>query len=182
MDAVVEVWQTRPDGTYSSLRPGVDDGDCRGRIPFMNGSISSFTTWLSGSTGILHGLGPSRWDFASFGPPVLHMLVQAPDHSPLLVDIPVLTNNKGEQQAFSWTDWRGSAWVGSKEAAADPYEIVSWTTDLEGIIQVHVRLHLIPSSNDTADMCPSFVWGHPQAFFREPMAVCAAPLLDWFAL
>ncbi|CAB9500636.1 expressed unknown protein [Seminavis robusta] len=30
-NATIEIWQTRPDGTYSSLRAGSDDGDCRAR-------------------------------------------------------------------------------------------------------------------------------------------------------
>jgi hypothetical protein len=73
--ASVEVWQTRPDGTYASLRKNVDEGDCRAQASLEHGqSTALFETLAPGSTGILGGLGPSNWDFMPYGRPVIHIL------------------------------------------------------------------------------------------------------------
>jgi len=141
-DVVVqlEAWQARPDGTYSSLRAGVDDGDCRATVPLPHSESSSssssssrspspaakfeFDTVAPGSTGALGGLGPSKLDFPPYGPPVLHLLVTATStarsdgyyYAPTLVDVPLPLNTKTtERRPFRWTDWRGSAWA--KDAA-----------------------------------------------------------------
>lgn len=180
---MVDVWQTRPDGSYSSLRPNVDEGDCRARL---SSSDLSWTSVLPGSTGALQGLGP--WDLPPYGPPVVHLLVTAPGHQQLLVDIPVLVSSRTkERQDFSWTDWRGSAWVQSVASNQLAYELTQWTVVDAAVVQVDATLYLVAGQLDDDDdpassLCPSLVHGHPQAFFREPLAVCARPLLDWFAL
>jgi hypothetical protein len=83
-EVVMEVWQPRPDGTYSSIRPGVEEGDCRASVPVtiftqqrrqhddedenensnnIDDSVGrigtvKFDTFIPGSTGILNGLVP----------------------------------------------------------------------------------------------------------------------------
>jgi hypothetical protein len=55
----LEIWQARPDGTYSSLTG--DDYDCRARIVPNSLDASSsvlIDTFAPGSTGCLGGLGP----------------------------------------------------------------------------------------------------------------------------
>lgn len=91
----VEVWQTRPDGTYSSLSPGVQEGDCRASVPVVTASPSLlsfyFDTLAPGSTGAFGGLGAFRddvrglWlpygilpfpdDIPPYGPPAIHFYV-----------------------------------------------------------------------------------------------------------
>jgi hypothetical protein len=38
------------------------------------------------------------------------------------------------------------------------------------------------SSVSSSLWCPSLLYGLPSSFFLEPIAVCARPLLDFFAL
>ena len=54
----IDVWQARSDGTYSSLRPGEEEGDCRARLPLPEDGLVEFETIAPGSTGSLNGLGP----------------------------------------------------------------------------------------------------------------------------
>lgn len=86
--ATVEVWQTQPDGRYSSLHSKNDD--CRATIPVNEQGDVEFSTVAPGSTGIMAGLGPRGWESFPYGPPVMHLLVKAPHHDPLLLDVPVL--------------------------------------------------------------------------------------------
>ena len=74
IDGVItmEVWQPRPDGTYSSLRPGIEEGDCRASVPMQQNHMNTnnnnefsnilgyvqFTTSTPGSPGLLNGLIP----------------------------------------------------------------------------------------------------------------------------
>ena len=68
----MEVWQPRPDGTYSSLRPGIEEGECRASVPIQQNHINTnnnnefstilgqvqFSTLAPGSPGLLNGLIP----------------------------------------------------------------------------------------------------------------------------
>ena len=68
----MEVWQPRPDGTYSSLRPGIEEGDCRASVPIQQNHMNTnnnnefsnilghvqFSTLAPGSPGVLNGLIP----------------------------------------------------------------------------------------------------------------------------
>ena len=106
----IDIWQTRPDGTYPSIRSALRDGDheCRGRFVIspthknhndddssssgkqysntttvISSSSSSFVfhTFAPGSTGALNGLGPHRWDLPPYGPPVIHMMIHSSSSS-----------------------------------------------------------------------------------------------------
>lgn len=63
------MWQTRPDGTYSSLRPDTEEGDCHASVPIQQNNVNTnefsnnlghvqFTTLAPGSPGLLNGLIP----------------------------------------------------------------------------------------------------------------------------
>lgn len=180
--AKAEVWQARPDGTYTSLQSG--NGDCRATVLPQNGQLQ-FTTMAPGSTGALGGLGPSGWDAAPYGQPVLHMLLTADEHQALLIHVPIVPHGKTlEQRSFWGGDFRGHA--GKKKSEAGPYKVTSWTVDGDaGEIQVEMDVFLTRGSSAedlTKELCPSFLYGMPSSFFVEPIAVCAPSLLNFFPL
>lgn len=204
-NATIEVWQTRPDGTYSSLRHGNDEGECRAKWmaiessdsdPILNpASTVEFETMAPGSTGFMSGLGPSGWEFYPYGPPVIHVLVRSgvDGISPLLVDIPVPIRKKTlEEQPFTWTDWRGAAWVKSKGNPEQPaFNVTSWDADVEkNSVSLTVDLFLKEDRDYALSytaatsklMCPSLIYGFPRSFFLEPIPVCGKYLLDYFDL
>jgi hypothetical protein len=192
----IQAWQTRPDGRYSSLRPGVDEGDCRAQAQSSPGAAPLvFDTVAPGSYGSLGGLGPGGWDFMPYGPAVVHLWAMADGYAPTLVDLPVAMDARSLQAkspAFGWTDWRGASWMRSSAATAEGargYEITAWTADLAARqVTIEVTLFLQPAAPTTASaatvdsFCEAPVYGLPASFFREPLAVCARPLLDFFAL
>lgn len=195
--ATVEAWQARPDGTFSSLRPGVQDGDCRAQLEANKGAVE-FQTLPPGSYGSLSGLGPNKWDFMPYGEPVIHFLVTAPGHAPTLVDVPIYFHWASlESRSFGWNDWRGTAWVRQTMSTDSGYKILSWKSDHKRrSISVSLNLFMQPSGEDSSAaasdasssshaeemMCESLLYGLPSSFFREPMAVCASSLLDLFTL
>lgn len=179
--AKVEVWQARPDGTYSSLQSG--NGDCRATVMPNDGQVK-FNTMVPGSTGALGGLGPSGWDVAPYGQPVIHMLVTTPNHQPLLIHVPIVPRAKTlEQRNFWGGDWRGHA--GKKKTKADAFNVTSWTVEGDAEIQVELDVFLArgsSSQNLKRELCPSRLYGMPNSFFLEPIAVCAPSLLNFFPL
>lgn len=176
----IEIWQTRPDGSYSSLHPGQEDGDCRARI-----KGTSFSTYAPGSTGAMGGLGPCKFDMTPFGPPVLHILVTAPGHLPTLNDIPILMKRKTlEQRSAWWPDWRGASWI-KQSSKHKSYEIMAWTPDVKArAVDVQLAIYMKADEYEgslESQMCPSWMYGLPSSFFQEPISVCASSLLDFFA-
>ncbi|KAL7482392.1 hypothetical protein ACHAW6_008058 [Cyclotella cf. meneghiniana] len=134
-NARIEVWQPRPDGTYSSLRNGVQDGDCRATLSITTDSITLnnfqlghvvIETLAPGSAGILGGLGPSPssfWfgEYPPYSPGRIHFLVNVPGYYPLLAELSMntvgkmLSNNArrgtvardiGDRYRFFGGDWR----------------------------------------------------------------------------
>jgi hypothetical protein len=184
-DAEIDVWQTRPDGTYSSLTSA--RGECRARYSVQNGRVD-FSTVAPGSTGSMGGLGPGGWDTYPYGPPVIHLLVKAASRTPLLVDIPILFNLQSlEQNSFWGGDFRGAAWVRKSEGVR--YRFVSWKgypKDNRIETEIDVFLHEASLTARTTflepELCRSFLYGFPSSFFLEPIALCAPSLLDFFDL
>lgn len=195
----MEVWQARPDGTYSSLSRK-DDYDCRASIgpKTMDGSSSVVLNTLApGSTGCLGGLGPSGWDFPPYGPPVIHFMIQ--DHSyrhlPLLVDVPITFHRKTLKYSKSFTFWpdlRGPAWVAPRDPhQRTSYQVRSWEPngDVKSrTIAADLDFYLIQSESYKSNpsvtnkwLCPSWVFS-PKSFFLEPVSVCTAWLLDFFSI
>jgi len=206
-NVTVEIWQTRPDGTYSSLRQGKDEGECRAKWiahvdpndhvfdSTSNPFTVDFTTMAPGSTGSLGGLGPKKWEFSPYGPPVLHIMVRPglDGVAPLLVDVPVPIHPKTlEQRPFKWKDWRGPAWVKAKGHPEQPgFNITSWEPDLESrsvsigvdlFLQEDKEYALSYTSSTSKLMCPSLVYGLPNSFFLEPISVCGGYFMDIFDL
>ena len=111
-EADIEIWQARPDGTYSSLSN--EDKECRARSHTVTGN-AVFQTVAPGSTGSLQGLGPNGWEFAPYGPPTIHILVKATEYDATLVDVLLPINMKTLEHGKFWgPDIRGSAWVRQK--------------------------------------------------------------------
>ena len=209
-DIRVEVWQTRPDGTYSTLKQDSDDsssGDCRATVPVSMGpgtaavtTTASFSTVAPGSTGVMGGLGPGKLESYPYGRPVIHILVNSSSYQPLLLDVPVLFVPKTlEQRDFSLQslDWSGRGWSVRNPPELDmPYKITSWNADVaRNHIDINIDLYLekrpmehaggnSKTSSATDDMfCPSSISSFaPTAFFVEPIAVCRRYLLDFLSL
>jgi hypothetical protein len=184
--SIIEVWQTRPDGTYSNLgskrtlQPS--DNECRAKISPKDG-VAVFTTVAPGSTGMMGGIGPSGRDFYPYGPPVIHMLIRMPGHAPVLADFRVLVNPKTlEQRSFFLGDWRPISWMRSRPKG-QPLKLKSWIPNTENnsiTIEIDVRLHQHP--DDAVEFCESLFYGLPDSFYFEPVSVCAPSLLDFFAM
>lgn len=205
-NATIEIWQTRPDGTYSSLRQGNEEGDCRsswiagtsgegGGDSDNNPHSVEFTTMAPGSTGSLGGLGPNHWEFAPYGPPMMHILVRPGFDGvrPLLVDVPVTIHHKTlQQREFTWRDWRGPSWMKSRGNPDQPsFNITSWEEELEApSVTMEVDLFLREdkdfsfayTSSTSNLMCPSLFYGLPRSFFLEPISMCGRYMLDYFDL
>jgi hypothetical protein len=182
--SVVEIWQPRPDGQYSSLRALMpDSNDCRAQVPLTNEGVAHFATVAPGSTGTMGGLGPGGWEWNPYGPPVIHFLVRAKGHAPLLVDLPILVHPKTlEPRNFSIGDFRGVAWVRGNPAEL-PMKIRSWSANVaENKISLEVDVYMQPAHPDQPEFCPSYMYGTPASFFLEPISVCAPSLMDFFAL
>jgi hypothetical protein len=190
LEGRIEIWQARPDGTYSSLRPGVDDNDCRASSPVSSDTMT-FHTVFPGSTGILGGLGPGGFDTMFYGPPTIHLLVSASSHSPVLVDVPFLVDvNTLQQKTFKWPDWRGSAWIRNKPAQP-PFQFAGWDVSPDrSHVDVSINVYLSAaegSQNGTrfagrSPLCHSLFQLLPGAFFREPLGVCVPSILDFFSI
>jgi len=181
----LEVWQTRPNGLYSSVTPNLEEGICRATVPITN-SKAVFTSLAPGSTGILGGMGPSSWDFMPYGAPVINMLLSGSNyHEPLLINIPIVFDNKLQPTNFFGPDFRGSAWTTRKSRTAS-YQIQSWNTDSEGqSIEIHLNVFMTATNSSTPlqnRLCRSKFFISPSSFFNAPIAVCAPFLLDFFEL
>eukprot|EP00539_Tryblionella_compressa_P007221 CAMPEP_0178771086 /NCGR_PEP_ID=MMETSP0744-20121128/21748_1 /TAXON_ID=913974 /ORGANISM="Nitzschia punctata, Strain CCMP561" /LENGTH=215 /DNA_ID=CAMNT_0020427527 /DNA_START=129 /DNA_END=775 /DNA_ORIENTATION=- len=187
-------WQTLPDGRYTSLRPSSsDDGDiCRATVRVDQEGQAKFSTVAPGSVGIMNGMGPFGADNSPYGKPVIHTLVKAPHHAPLLLDIPILPHHKTlEERKFSMEslDFRGLAWSRRKSKGEPPYKIASWKPNKEENhidIEVNIYLELTPADDDDdgspdIDFCPS-LYLFPGSFFLEPISICARSMLDFFPL
>jgi len=185
-DTTIEVWQARPNGTYSSLRPGVEDGDCRAMQQYVKPSVA-FETYAPGSTGSMGGIGPGGWDTMPYGAPSIHVLVHNPQRASTLINFPIsFLQDSLSQLQSSWSDWRGSAWVQGKPKSP-PYKVTTWNArPEENTIEVDVEIYQnaqpIPVQDKMKEMCRSWLYGLPGSFFLEPISVCAPSLFDFFAL
>jgi hypothetical protein len=178
---IVEIWQTRPDGKYTSLR---NSDDCRAQVQVDKLGEVFFSTVAPGSSGIMGGLGPFGFDWLPYGPPIIHILVHVAGHEPLLLDLPAHPRKKTlEQQKFSLGDWRGVGWM-SKKPVESVMNISSWEPTVEeNRISIEFEISLQRSSQATElELCESYFYGLPASFFLEPIAVCSPSTLDFFAL
>ena len=182
--SVVEIWQAKPNGRYSSLRSlNPDSNECRAQVPLSDTGVVKFTTVAPGSTGVMGGLGPGGWEWSPYGPPKIHILVRASGHAPLLVDLPIMINPKTlKPRTFFLGDLQGAAWMQGKPRE-NPMVIRSWKADIaKNEIALEIDVYLQQSHMDQPAFCPSYIYGVPSSFFLEPMSVCATSILDFFAL
>lgn len=206
----LEIWQARPDGTYSSLRPGQDDDDCRVRTHLdsnNNHESWKFFTVAPGSVGSLGGLIPHAWlDWMPYRPPLLHFLISpspTTTTTPILVDVPISFQSKTLQQRQSPLSmaylWRGPDYLKDKVTMGGekrPVEISSWIPHpKENRIEITIDIYL-PAANDvvvaeanpsahkngTALFCNVLPFGFPASFLLEPISICSPTLLDFFNL
>lgn len=190
-ETTVEVWQARPDGSYSSLAPGYDEGECRSTLSLDPSSSAEFRfhTVAPGSSGSLGGLGPSGYDFPPYAPPAIHLLIRTPGYDAMLIDVMFMP----EGRTFRGGDWRGHGWVGSGASSDMRYE-VSTMDGNDGSMAVEAEFFLTTrlfaedgENEDTRsideELCQSRLYGfRPKSFFTEPIAVCAPSLMDYFDL
>jgi hypothetical protein len=182
--SVVEIWQAKPNGRYSSLRSVMaDSNECRAQVPISSTGVVKFKTVAPGSTGVMGGLGPGGWEWSPYGPPKIHILVRASGHAPLLVDVPIMFNPKTlKPRNFILGDFRGAAWT-QGIAGENSMVIRSWKADVANSeIALEIDLYLQPSRLDQPAFCPSYIYGVPSSFFLEPISICASSMLDFFAL
>ena len=188
----VEAWQARPDGTYSSLRSGVEEGECRSTIDVTHDGSFHVETLAPGSVGMFSGIGPRGVDLPPYGPPVINFFIQSQGHNPLLVNIPV------SAKSFYGPDIRGPVVVGSGSGKSGDAsaQISSWNVEDNGEISLSIDFFLTVRSSDGTSsagddsmslshiFCNSNSWfpGTPKSFFVEPIAVCAPSALDFFEL
>ena len=202
-DSVIamEVWQPRPDGTYSSLRPGIEEGDCRASVPIHQNNNDNefsnilgkvqFTTLPPGSPGLLNGLTPhgSR-DYPPYSKGNIQMYLNFDGYYPWLGQLSMNELDDTEvgrrPHDAKYNDDSGSGSGGG-------VEIKSVTQVSDSLIQVEIDIfieqrkseEITTGSQDSRDIfCSSrglFNW-ITSSFFKEPIAVCFPSLLDFFQL
>ena len=207
----MEVWQPRPDGTYSSLRSGIDEGDCRATVPAVVNNrenefsnfvgLVQFQTLSPGSPGLLGGLIPSSnaRDYPPYGQGIIHMLVNIDGYHPFISQLSMSDLN--DWLLLEKHDSRGSRFRvnGSMKNANSNLEIqsVHVTTQAGYDIAFEVKVDIFvdpkqqgkaaPEGSSPQDLfCSSnhhglFKW-MAYSFFKEPIAICFPSLLDFFEI
>ena len=207
-EITMEVWQPRPDGTYSSIRPGIEEGDCRASVPItLTESNSSdeidtdtnrigtveFETFVPGSIGLLNGLVPSSSrDYPPYKPGNIHMFLNMEGYQPSLIELSMNELNNFIPKKMSKGRFKLS---GAKSANKnDGIEILSVTPKsrpgYEMAIEVELNLYLLGNDTKTQDITNIFCshkllqggLSRIQSFFKEPISVCSAAYMDFFAL
>jgi hypothetical protein len=210
-NVTIQVWQPRPDGTYSSLRDGVEEGDCRATIilkddlnttPEQSNFLGhvEFDTLTPGSPGLLGGLAPSTSSFGEFiyGPGKIHLLVNVDGHYPLLeelsmVDVGKMLSNSGNVgvgMRYFGPDLRPHVAVAhNKNDLFGGMEIQSAAV-VDPKLEVEIDLFIIPMPDEAkekleqAEVFCTVDGGllGLSSFFKEPISLCFPSLLDYFAL
>ena len=209
-EATLEVWQPRPNGTYSSIRQGIEEGDCRASVPITmttgnsdsniidtdnNNRIGTveFETFAPGSIGILNGLVPSSSrDYPPYKPGAIHMFLNVEGYEPLLIELRMSELNDWIPAKINKGRFKLS---GGKSFSnnSDGIEILSVTPKsrpgYELAIEVEINLFLVVVGNDkeTQDIFCSHNLQRGRlnripSFFKEPISVCSAAYMDFFAL
>mmetsp|Transcript_208 Transcript_208/g.397 ORF Transcript_208/g.397 Transcript_208/m.397 type:complete len:434 (+) Transcript_208:22-1323(+) len=116
----LEVWQPRPDGTFSSLHSGMEEGDCRASVTAITGIESEWSNLLGqvqyetlapGSTGLLGGLVPdSSREYPPYGPASINMFLNVEGYNPSLVQLNMNELDKFMLQKDSDGRFRFNGW------------------------------------------------------------------------
>ena len=125
-------------------------------------------------------------NYCRYGPPVIHMLVQVVDHSPILLDVPILFRMSDlAQTGFSLGDWRGQGWQKYRPRES-VLNLVTWEPSVEeNKITLEYEINLQQAEGEkknTADLCESYVKILPSAFYLEPIATCSKSIMDFFGV
>lgn len=213
-DATLEVWQPRPNGTYSSIRPGIEEGDCRASVPittttkYSNDDDSNidtddinrigtveFETFAPGSIGILNGLVPSSSrDYLPYKPGAIHMFLNVEGYQPFLIELRMSELNDWIPAKISRGRFKLSGGKSSSNNS-DGIEILSVTPKsppgYELAIEVEINLFLVRNDEESQDPIGDIFCSHNlqrgrlnwiPSFFKEPISVCSAAYMDFFAL
>lgn len=208
----MEVWQPRPDGTFSSLRTGIEEGECRANVPIStktNDDFSNiigqarFETLVPGSSGVLGGLIPNTSkDYPPYGPGIIHVYLNAKGYYPVLGQLNMnelddwLLNKESRRFRFRGSDFRPQANANNIDAGSSSgggIEIQSAKTTRQLSLEVDVfivPLEQIDGEETTQSTSLSDVFCTSRGllnwivsgFFKEPIAVCFPSLLDFFQL
>lgn len=206
----MEVWQPRSDGTYSSLRPGIEEGDCRASVPIQQNHMNTnnnnefsnilgydhFSTLAPGSPGVLNGLIPhgSR-DYPPYSKGNIKMYLKVDGYYPWLGQLSMneLDENKEYQRSVGMRPHDAKNNEKSGSGSGGGIDIKSVTQVSASLIQVEIDIfieqrkpqEMTTSSQDSSDIfCSSrglFNW-ITSSFFKEPIAICFPSLLDFFQL
>ena len=177
----MEVWQPRPNGTYSSLRPGIEEGDCRASVPIQqsnnNNEFSNiigqvqYTTLAAGSPGLLNGLIPhSSRDYPPYSKGNIQMYLNINGYYPWLGqlsmnELDATLKNKEFQAGSVGRRPHDAKNVHDKSSSSGSgsgggIEIKSVTQVSESLIQVEIDIfieqrkpeEIIASSQDSSDI------------------------------
>jgi len=205
----MEVWQPRADGTYSSLRPGIEEGDCRASVPIQQNNNYNefsnilghvqFTTLAPGSPGLLNGLIPhgSR-DYPPYSNGNIQIYLNLDGYYPWLGQLSmielddILKNRSVVGRRPHDAKYINDKSSSSGNGGGGGIDIKSVTQVSESLMQVEIDIFIekrkseeITSSQDSSDIfCSSrglFNW-ITSSFFKEPIAICFPSLLDFFQL
>ncbi|KAL3781823.1 hypothetical protein HJC23_011132 [Cyclotella cryptica] len=175
-NAFMEVWQPRPDGTYSSLRNGIQDGDCRATVLITTDSITSsnfelghfvIETLSPGSTGVFGGLVPSPSSFLfgeypPYSPGKIHFFISVPGYYPLLAELGMndvgkilssdahggsIARDIGSRFRFFGGDWRPHGSVVDNDENAIGGGMELQSATIDGsLLEVEIDFFLVPMS------------------------------------
>mmetsp|Transcript_21656 Transcript_21656/g.35440 ORF Transcript_21656/g.35440 Transcript_21656/m.35440 type:complete len:336 (+) Transcript_21656:103-1110(+) len=213
-EATLEVWQPRPNGTYSSIRPGIEEGDCRASVPITTttkyysdndsniatddinriGTVE-FETFAPGSIGILNGLVPSSSrDYLPYKPGAIHMFLNVEGYHPFLRELSLSELNDWIPAKISKGRFKLSGGK-SFSSNSDGIEILSVTPKsrpgYELAIEVEINLFLVGNDKEAHGTIGDIFCSHNlqrgrlnwiPLFFKEPISVCSAAYMDFFAL
>ena len=208
----MEVWQPRPDGTYSSLRTGIEEGECRANVPVSTKTNEDFSniigqarfeTLVPGSSGVLGGLIPNTSkEYPPFGPGIIHVYLNAKGFYPLLGQLNMnelddwLLNKDSRRFRFRGSDFRPQANANNIEGSSSGGGIsIQSVSQISLHLSLEVDVFIVPleqidveettqSPNPSDVFCTSrgLVNWITSGFFKQPITVCFPSLLDFFQL
>lgn len=114
------------------------------------------------------------------------MLVQVTDHSPILLDVPILFRMSDlTKQGFMLGDWRGQGWMKYRPRES-VLALTLWEPNVDEnkiVIEYEINLQLAEGEKkNTVDLCESYLKFLPSAFYLEPIATCSRSIMDFFAV
>jgi len=210
-EVTMEVWQPRPDGTYSSIRPGIEEGDCRASVQIATTTANNeddslidtnrigtveFETFAPGSIGILNGLvPPSSRDYPPYKPGAIHMFLNIDGYHPLLTQLSMSELNDWIPYKISKGRFKlanGKKSFNNKDSGIEIQSVTPTSRSGYNLaIEVEVNFFLVGNGKETNDTIEDIFCSHSlhrgrlswiPSFFKEPISVCSAAHMDFYAL